>query len=84
MEQGYISFSLFLLVLIISPLPAKAEGDDSFRSVRHIKILSCPDFFWRPLIYWLDVWYVAIYISKDFKKSLDNLKFEQKIQVQGP
>jgi len=29
-------------------------------SVRHIKILSCPDFFLRPLIYWLDIWYVAI------------------------
>jgi hypothetical protein len=46
---------------LISPLPAKAEGDYSFRfcpsvrlSVRHIKILSCPDFFWRPLIY--DMW----------------------------
>jgi hypothetical protein len=31
MEQGCIMFSLFLLVLIISPLPAKAEEDDNFR-----------------------------------------------------
>ena len=105
--------------MIISPLPAKAEGDYSFsfcpsvcpshsnfklsglfffdvlwyidlifgmwlyldelqykfefRSSRMIfglvmalelvffvQILSCPDFFWRPLRYWLDIWYVAI------------------------
>ena len=52
---------------LFSPLQAKPEGDYSFRFrpsvrlyVRHIKILSCPDFFWRPLIYWLDIWYVAI------------------------
>jgi hypothetical protein len=25
-----------------------------------VQILICPDFFWRPLIYWLDIWYVAI------------------------
>jgi hypothetical protein len=29
-------------------------------SVRHIKILSSLDFFGRPLIYWLDIWSVAI------------------------
>jgi hypothetical protein len=34
--------------IFFSPLPAKTEEDYSFRfrpSVRHIKILSCPDFF---------------------------------------
>jgi hypothetical protein len=25
-----------------------------------VQILSCQDFFLRPLIYWLDIWYVAI------------------------
>jgi hypothetical protein len=53
----------FVGQMVISPLPAKAEGDYSFRfrlSVRHNKILSCSDFFLRPLIYWLDIWYVAI------------------------
>jgi len=25
-----------------------------------VQILSCPDFFLRPLRYWLDIWHVAI------------------------
>jgi hypothetical protein len=25
-----------------------------------VQILSCPGLFWRPLRYWLDIWYVAI------------------------
>jgi hypothetical protein len=40
--------------ILISPPPAKAEGDYSFRfrlSVCHIKILSCPDFFFYVLWY---------------------------------
>ena len=37
-----------LYEILFSPLPAKTEEDYSFRfrpSVRHIKILSCPNFF---------------------------------------
>jgi hypothetical protein len=25
-----------------------------------VQILNCPGIFWRPLRYWLDIWYVAI------------------------
>ena len=28
-----------------------------------VQILSCPGLFWRPLRYWLDIWYVAISMS---------------------
>jgi hypothetical protein len=45
---GILDKADIYLYTFISPLPAKAEGDYSFRfrpSVRHIKILSCPDFF---------------------------------------
>ena len=112
------STQTLIIKIIFSPLPAKAEGDYSFRfrpSVRpshsnfklcglfvyvhwyidlifgmwlyldelqfkfefrfgqmifgwvmalelvfFVQILSSPDFFLRPLIYWLDIWYVAI------------------------
>ena len=75
MEQGCISFSLFLLVLIISPLPAKAEGDDSFRfcpSIRRIKILSCPDFFFYVL------WYIDLIFGMWLY--LDELQFKFKFR----
>ena len=45
---GILDKADIYLYTFISPLLAKAEGDYNFRfrpSVRHIKILSCPDFF---------------------------------------
>ena len=34
--------------------------DMALELVFFVKSLSCPNFFWRPLRYWLDIWYVAI------------------------
>jgi hypothetical protein len=51
-------------------------------------------FLWRPLIYWLDIWHVAIsrwvtvpniksIYQRTSRKSPDNLKFEQKYKFKG-
>ena len=36
-----------------------------------VQILSCPGLFWRPLRYWLDIWYVAIsrWVTVEFRIS---------------
>jgi hypothetical protein len=59
-RYSWFSFE-FLEVLFLVPYRRKPKGTIVLGSVRHIKILSCPNFFFgRPLIYWLDIWYVAI------------------------
>jgi hypothetical protein len=34
--------------------------DMAHELVFYVQILSCHDVFWRPMRYWLDIWYVAI------------------------
>ena len=63
-----ILFCPDIFYMLVSHLPGKAKGDYSLDSVRHIKLLSCPDFC-------LDIlWYIDLIIGMWLY--LDELQFK--------